>query len=158
MFSTEQLNENEAVDQRATNELYFFRSWQNFSEKKNLAQLRGTEYSQRILAQLRGMEYSWRMSPKYQNGRTVSKRTTYGNYTTDGQKGTHRQYSGLGTEMHPPTKKRTRENGAKMRLVRTGTLQPAECSYRQIISLGKPTAQCYGRNVSANPLCSEALI
>ncbi len=57
-----------------------------------------------------------------------------------------------------PTKKRTRENGAKMRLVRTGALQPAECRYRQIISPGKPAAQCYGGNVSADPLCSEALL
>ncbi len=56
--------------------------------------------------------------------------------------------------MYPPSKKRTRENGTKMWPVRTGTLQ--RC--RQIISLGKPAAQCYGGNVSADPLCSEALL
>ncbi len=98
------------------------------------------------------------MSPKYRNGRAASKRTKHGNYTADGEKGTRRQYSGLGTEMYPPTEKRTHENGAKIRPVRTGTLQLAECHYRQIISLGKPAAQCYGGNVSADPLCSEALL
>ncbi len=34
----------------------------------------------------------------------------------------------------------------------------AECRYRQIISLGKPAAQCYGGNVSADPLCSGVLL
>ncbi len=42
--------------------------------------------------------------------------------------------------------------------VRTGTLQPAECRYRQIISPRKPAAQCFGGNVSADLLCSEALL
>ncbi len=110
------------------------------------------------LTQLRGMENSRQMSPKYRNGRTASKRTTHVNYTADDEKGTHQQYSGLCTKIYPPTKKRTREKRAKMRPVRTGTLQPAECRYRQIISLGKPAAQYYGGNVSADPLCLEALL
>ncbi len=88
----------------------------------------------------------------------ASKWKTHENYTTNSEKGTRQQYSGLGTEMYPPTKNRTRKNGEKLRPVRTGTLQPAECRYRQIISLGKLAAQCYGGNVFADPLCSEALL
>ncbi len=56
------------------------------------------------LSQLRGTENSWRTSPKYRNGHTASKRTTHGNYTTDGKKGTRRQYSRLSTEIYPQTK------------------------------------------------------
>ncbi len=119
-----------AVDQSATDEFYFFEVYEiSVEKKKNLTQLCGTENLRR-------------MSPKYRNGRTASKWTTHGNYTADDEKGTRRQYSGLGTEIYPPTKKRTRKNGAKMRPVRTGTLQPAECRYRKIISPGKPAAQC----------------
>ncbi len=84
------------------------------------------------LTQLRGMENLRRVSSNYRNGRTPSKRTTHGNYTADGEKGTCRQYSGLGTEMYPLTKKRTRENRAKMRPVRTGTLQDTECRWCRV--------------------------
>ncbi len=114
--------------------------------KKNLTQWRGTENLRR-------------MSPKYWNGCTASKRTTHGNYTSDGEKGTRRQYSELGTEMYPPTKKRTREKGAKMRLGRTGTLQPAECRSRQIISLENwphnAMAETFSRIHYVRRRCSE---
>ncbi len=64
----------------------------------------------------------------------------------------------VSAKLYLSTKNRTRENEAKTRPVRTGTLQPAKCRYGQIISLGKPAAQCYGGNISVDPLCSEVLL
>ncbi len=55
-------------------------------------------------------------------------------YTANVKKGTRGQCGGLGTELHSLTKNKTRKNGAKVRSIRTGTLQPAECRYRQIIA------------------------
>ncbi len=64
----------------------------------------------------------------------------------------------VSTELYSSTKDRSRENERKMWPVRTGTLQPAECRYGQIISLGKQAAQSYGGNVSADRRCSEQCI
>ncbi len=131
MLSTEQPDTDAGTTNRKTTwqltkgqqtNFIFFKVYEIYvKKKKNLTQLRSTENSRWVY-------------PKIPERPHSQQRDDTRNYTADGEKGTRRQYNGLGTEMYPPTKKRTRENGAKMRPVRTGTLQgvPLQTNYHSM--------------------------